>query len=169
MTDGITILCRIYKTLETAYCDNPLKSALLLRNQILTFAYRGLRAHRNVMCWLIIGSLGENTVGHNYITASASPCLALLSRRRSIWGRLLATRVLDIPTPPYEGFHLYEKWKGLPARGESSVGAGVHATHPCAQVLGAAEMICHTQHRWHRGVAFDGEGIPCRLHCPSKQ
>jgi hypothetical protein len=34
MTDGITILCSIYKTLETAYCDNPLKSELLLRDHI---------------------------------------------------------------------------------------------------------------------------------------
>ena len=34
MTDGITILCSIYKILETAYCDNPLKSELLLRDQI---------------------------------------------------------------------------------------------------------------------------------------
>jgi hypothetical protein len=37
MTDGITILCSIYKTLEAAYCDNPLKSELLLRDQILKF------------------------------------------------------------------------------------------------------------------------------------
>ena len=38
MTDGITILCSIYKTLETAYCDNPLKSELLLRDHLVNLA-----------------------------------------------------------------------------------------------------------------------------------
>jgi hypothetical protein len=37
MTDGTTISFSIYKTLETAYCDNLLKSELLLRNQIINY------------------------------------------------------------------------------------------------------------------------------------
>jgi hypothetical protein len=35
MTDGITIFCCIYRTLETACYDNPPKSELLLRDHFL--------------------------------------------------------------------------------------------------------------------------------------
>jgi hypothetical protein len=41
MTDGIIILCSIYRTLENAYCDNPLKSELLLRDQQVNNVKRG--------------------------------------------------------------------------------------------------------------------------------
>jgi len=40
----------------------------------------------------------------------------LLGKRQAIWGRLLAMRVLGIPRPALEGFHLFENWRGLPAR-----------------------------------------------------
>ena len=40
MTDGMAIFCCIYRTLETACYDNPLKSELLLRNQIFTFTHK---------------------------------------------------------------------------------------------------------------------------------
>jgi coenzyme F420 hydrogenase subunit beta len=39
----------------------------------------------------------------------------MLEKRGAIWGRRLAMRMFGIPTPRYEGFHLYENWKRLPA------------------------------------------------------
>ena len=42
----------------------------------------------------------------------------MLSKRGAIWGRVLAMRVLGIPTPHYEGFNLYENWKRLPVEGK---------------------------------------------------
>jgi coenzyme F420 hydrogenase subunit beta len=40
----------------------------------------------------------------------------MLDKRGAIWGRMLAMKMFGIPTPRYEGFHLYENWKRLPAR-----------------------------------------------------
>ena len=37
----------------------------------------------------------------------------LLGKRRAIWGRLLAMKMLGIPRPKLEGFHLFENWKDL--------------------------------------------------------
>ena len=39
----------------------------------------------------------------------------LLGKRQAIWGRLLAMRLLGIPCPKLEGFHLFENWMELPA------------------------------------------------------
>lgn len=39
----------------------------------------------------------------------------MLDKRGTIWGRVLAMKMFGIPTPRYEGFHLYENWKRLPA------------------------------------------------------
>jgi coenzyme F420 hydrogenase subunit beta len=39
----------------------------------------------------------------------------MLDKRGAIWGRMLAMQMFGIPTPRYEGFHLYENWKRLPA------------------------------------------------------
>ena len=38
----------------------------------------------------------------------------LLGKRQAIWGRLLAMRLLGIPHPRLEGFHLFENWLELP-------------------------------------------------------
>lgn len=35
----------------------------------------------------------------------------LLAKRRAIWGRLFALKMLRIPVPDYEGFHLYGNWR----------------------------------------------------------
>jgi coenzyme F420 hydrogenase subunit beta len=37
----------------------------------------------------------------------------LLGKRQAIWGRLLAMRLLGIPQPILEGFHLFDNWKDL--------------------------------------------------------
>lgn len=34
----------------------------------------------------------------------------LLSKRRAIWGRLMAMKLLGIPTPRLNGFHLFQNW-----------------------------------------------------------
>lgn len=38
----------------------------------------------------------------------------LLTKRQAIWGRLLAMKLMGIPTPKLEGFHLFENWLDLP-------------------------------------------------------
>ena len=42
----------------------------------------------------------------------------LLSRRRELFGRLLAMRLLRIPIPRFRGFSLFQSWKRLPRRKE---------------------------------------------------
>lgn len=39
---------------------------------------------------------------------------SLLARRRGLFGRLLALRLLGVPTPRYRGFSLYYSWSRLP-------------------------------------------------------
>jgi len=39
---------------------------------------------------------------------------ALLRRRRHLWGRLLAMRIMRVPTPHFKGFSLYSNWRCLP-------------------------------------------------------
>ncbi len=38
---------------------------------------------------------------------------SLLQKRRNLWGRLLALRMLGIPVPVYQGFHLFRNWFSL--------------------------------------------------------
>lgn len=40
----------------------------------------------------------------------------LLGKRQAIWGRLLAMKLLGIPYPRLEGFHLFENWLDLPLK-----------------------------------------------------
>jgi len=40
----------------------------------------------------------------------------LLGKRQAIWGRLLAMKMLGIPYPRLEGFHLFENWLDLPSK-----------------------------------------------------
>lgn len=40
----------------------------------------------------------------------------LLNKRQAIWGRLLAMKLLRIPYPRLEGFHLFENWLALPLK-----------------------------------------------------
>jgi coenzyme F420 hydrogenase subunit beta len=60
---------------------------------------------------------------HGYVTAERSTPeiidrsqLNLLGKRQQIWGRLLAMKLLRIPYPRLEGFHLFENWKRLPPK-----------------------------------------------------
>lgn len=41
---------------------------------------------------------------------------ALLQRRRHLWGRLAAMRLLAVPAPCYRGFSLFANWRKLPVR-----------------------------------------------------
>jgi coenzyme F420 hydrogenase subunit beta len=40
---------------------------------------------------------------------------ALLKRRRHLWGRLLAMRMMQVPSPHFGGFFLFANWRRLPA------------------------------------------------------
>jgi coenzyme F420 hydrogenase subunit beta len=40
----------------------------------------------------------------------------LLGKRQAIWGRLLAMKLLGIPRPKLNGFHLFENWLDLPLK-----------------------------------------------------
>lgn len=40
---------------------------------------------------------------------------ALLNKRRQVWGRLLAMRIMRLPTPRFRGFSLFTNWCRLPA------------------------------------------------------
>jgi coenzyme F420 hydrogenase subunit beta len=54
------------------------------------------------------------------IAESADPSIilrsqsSLLGKRQAIWGRLLAMRLLGIPRPRLEGYHLFDNWLSLP-------------------------------------------------------
>jgi coenzyme F420 hydrogenase subunit beta len=43
---------------------------------------------------------------------------ALLKRRKHLWGRLLAMRIMRIPVPQFKGFSLYANWRELPLFGK---------------------------------------------------
>lgn len=38
---------------------------------------------------------------------------ALLNKRRNLWGRLMAMRIMRIPVPHFEGFSLFSNWRDL--------------------------------------------------------
>jgi coenzyme F420 hydrogenase subunit beta len=40
----------------------------------------------------------------------------LLGKRQAVWGRLLAMRLLGVPTPEFQGFPLFRNWRRLPLR-----------------------------------------------------
>lgn len=42
----------------------------------------------------------------------------LLNKRRNLWGRLLAMRVMRIPVPDFHGFPLFSNWRVLSMRGK---------------------------------------------------
>jgi coenzyme F420 hydrogenase subunit beta len=65
----------------------------------------------------------HSAMKHAYITAEpTTPDIIyrsqknLLGKRQAIWGRLVAMRLLGIPTPKLEGFHLFNNWIDLPFR-----------------------------------------------------
>ena len=62
----------------------------------------------------------HQAIAKGYVTAEkASPEIIyrsqknLLGKRQTIWGRLLAMKLMGIPTPKLEGFHLFENWMDL--------------------------------------------------------
>ncbi len=62
----------------------------------------------------------------------------LLGKRQAIWGRLLAMKLLGIPRPKLEGFHLFENWLDLPVKDKAK------------SVLGTARRI--VQRKYYRKV-----------------
>lgn len=65
----------------------------------------------------------QKAIDKGYVTAEkAVPEIiyrsqkSLLGKRQAIWGRLLAMKMLGIPRPELEGFHLFENWLDLPAK-----------------------------------------------------
>jgi coenzyme F420 hydrogenase subunit beta len=85
----------------------------------------------------------------NVLRAQAS----LLARRRSLFGRLVAFRMLGVPVPKYKGFSLFRSWRETPS------------TDQLKSVLGTLRRIL--QHRWFRRrrstAAFDSMS-PARLN-----
>ena len=59
-----------------------------------------------------------------------SPCMiydaqrSLLLKKRELFGRLLALKLLGIPTPTYRGFSLFRSWMRLPLRDKARTIAG---------------------------------------------
>ncbi len=57
--------------------------------------------------------------GYVYLVRAAPKILSqsqesLLNKRRYLWGRLFAMRLMQVPTPHFEGFSLFANWKCLP-------------------------------------------------------
>lgn len=46
--------------------------------------------------------------GDSYTVSASQP--SLLKKKRQLWGRLLAMRMMRIPTPHFEGFSLFANW-----------------------------------------------------------
>jgi coenzyme F420 hydrogenase subunit beta len=70
----------------------------------------------------------------------------LLGKRQAIWGRLLAMRMLGIPTPHLEGFHLFENWLDLSLK------------EKVKSVLGTARRIVQRNYFKAMGLDFDSAG-----------
>ncbi len=49
---------------------------------------------------------------------------ALLNKRRNLWGRMLAMRLMRIPVPHFEGFSLFSNWRELSVSGKARSIAG---------------------------------------------
>ena len=65
----------------------------------------------------------QKALEQKYIAAEqVDPCLIyssqknLLEKRQAIWGRLVALKILGIPSPKFDGFYLFENWLDLPLR-----------------------------------------------------
>jgi coenzyme F420 hydrogenase subunit beta len=103
---------------------NPGQSLVLVRTEK---GKRVLEAARRA------GYVTLRRVGtENVLRAQAS----LLGRRRGLFGRLVAFRILGIPTPSYEGFSLFRSWWRIEPRERART------------VLGTARRI--VQRGWYR-------------------
>jgi coenzyme F420 hydrogenase subunit beta len=90
--------------------------------------YRDVGEHETGRSLIMIRTEKGHEIFHQamkqgYVTAEPSKADVidrsqknLLGKRREIWGRLLAMRLLGIPYPKLEGFYLLENWMQLPAR-----------------------------------------------------
>jgi coenzyme F420 hydrogenase subunit beta len=65
-------------------------------------------------------SIMRAAIDDGYILAEPSSAralidsqVALLNKRRALWGRLLAFRLLGLPAPQLKGFGLFRSWLGL--------------------------------------------------------
>lgn len=65
----------------------------------------------------------RQAISKGYVTAEkADPEIIyrsqknLLSKRQAIWGRILAMKLMRIPTPKLEGFYLWENWLDLSSK-----------------------------------------------------
>jgi coenzyme F420 hydrogenase subunit beta len=75
------------------------------------------------------------------VVLSAQP--SLLGRRRELFGRLLAMRLLLVPTPRFVGFSLFRGW------------AGLRTAHKVRTVLGTAARLVQ-RGQWRRRSALAG-------------
>ncbi len=67
----------------------------------------------------------------------------LLNKKRAIWGRLLAMKMFGIPTPKYQGYHLFENWVDLPFKEKAK------------SILGTVRRI--VQRKYYRPVNYTRE------------
>jgi coenzyme F420 hydrogenase subunit beta len=82
--------------------DEPGRSLILIRTE------RGRRIFRQAMQ---AGYVTAQKVDVDIIYRSQKN---LLAKRQALWGRLLAMKLLRIPTPELKGFYLFENWLDLP-------------------------------------------------------
>lgn len=81
--------------------DEPGRSLVLVRTE------RGQRMLRRAM---EAGYIELESVQPEVLVASQK---SLLNKRRNLWGRLFAMRIMRIPVPHFEGFLLFSNWWGL--------------------------------------------------------
>ena len=74
----------------------------------------------------------------------------LLGKRQAIWGRLLAMKLLRIPYPKLEGFHLFENWLDLPFK------------EKVKSILGTAKRI--VQRNYFKPLDYSNKNKGSRLH-----
>jgi coenzyme F420 hydrogenase subunit beta len=84
--------------------DEPGRSLILIRTE------RGRKIFQRAMKQNYVTA---EPVDSNVIYRSQKN---LLRKRQSIWGRLLAMKLLGIPRPELNGFHLFENWLDIPIK-----------------------------------------------------
>ena len=63
--------------------------------------------------------LGYLVLHRSKLMALALSQQSLLDKKQNIWGRLVAMRMLGVPYPRFNGFHLFSNWCDLPVRGKA--------------------------------------------------
>ena len=84
------------------YPHNPGRSLILVRSESGRKMLRGAIAS---------GHISAERVEPSTVWRSQR---ALLKRRRHLWARLVALKIMRVPVPEYSGFSLFSNWLGLP-------------------------------------------------------